>query len=99
MVIRRDFYLNRLIDAKGDGFVKIVTGIRRCGKSYLLFKLFKKHLLSCGVARANLVPIELDQKKDAALRQPDALYRHIGSRLKGRKGNGGRETGEGAGVL
>ena len=48
MVIKRDFYLNRLIDAKGDGFVKIVTGIRRCGKSYLLFNLFKRHLLSCG---------------------------------------------------
>ena len=47
MVIKRDFYLNRLIDAKGDGFVKIVTGIRRCGKSYLLFNLFKRHLLSC----------------------------------------------------
>ena len=86
MVIKRDFYLNRLIDAKGDGFVKIVTGIRRCGKSYLLFNLFKRHLLSCGVERANIVQIELDKKKDAALRQPDALYRHIGNRLKGRKG-------------
>ena len=59
MVIKRDFYLNRLIDAKGDGFVKIVTGIRRCGKSYLLFNLFKRHLLSCGVVRANIVQIEL----------------------------------------
>ena len=86
MVIKRDFYLNRLIDAKGDGFVKIVTGIRRCGKSYLLFNLFKRHLLSCGVERANVVQIELDKKKDAALRQPDALYKYIGNRLKGRKG-------------
>ena len=86
MVIKRDFYLNRLIDAKGDGFVKIVTGIRRCGKSYLLFNLFKRHLLSCGVERTNIVQIELDKKKDAALRQPDALYRYIGNRLKGRRG-------------
>ena len=86
MVIKRDFYLNRLIDAKGDGFVKIVTGIRRCGKSYLLFNLFKRHLLSCGVERANIVQIELDKKKDAALRQPDALYKYIGNKLKGRKG-------------
>ena len=48
MKIKRDFYLNRLIEAKGDGFVKIVTGIRRCGKSYLLFNLFKTHLLKEG---------------------------------------------------
>ena len=48
MRIKRDYYLNRLIEAKGDGFVKILTGIRRCGKSYLLFNLFKTHLLKEG---------------------------------------------------
>ena len=74
MKIKRDFYLNRLIEAKGDGFVKILTGIRRCGKSFLLFNLFKSHLLKSGVRRENIVEVALDRKKDARLRDPDALY-------------------------
>lgn len=48
MLIKRDFYLQQLIDGKQNGLIKIVTGIRRCGKSYLLFKLFKQHLLQSG---------------------------------------------------
>ena len=71
MKIKRDFYLNRLIEAKGDGFVKILTGIRRCGKSYLLFNLFKSHLLKSGVRREDIIEVALDRKKDAALRDPD----------------------------
>ena len=66
MIIKRDFYLDRLVRAKGDGFVKIVTGIRRCGKSFLLFRLFKSHLLKEGVPRENIVEVELDKKKIAA---------------------------------
>ena len=62
MKIKRDFYLNRLIEAKGDGFVKILTGIRRCGKSFLLFDLFKSHLLKSGVRRENIGEIALDNK-------------------------------------
>ena len=77
MRIKRDYYLNRLIEAKGDGFVKILTGIRRCGKSYLLFNLFKAHLLKDGVRRENIVEIALDKKKDAKLRDPDALYGYL----------------------
>ena len=49
MKISREAYLEKLIAAKGDGYVKVITGIRRCGKSYLLFSLFKDHLLSSGV--------------------------------------------------
>ena len=49
MKISRETYLEKLIAAKGDGYVKVITGIRRCGKSYLLFSLFKGHLLSSGV--------------------------------------------------
>ena len=86
MKIKRDFYLNRLIDAKGDGFVKIVTGIRRCGKSYLLFNLFKSHLLKEGVRRENIVEIALDRKKDAKLRDPDALYDFLVHRTAGKRG-------------
>ena len=57
MTIQRNFYLDRLVRAKGDGFVKIVTGIRRCGKSFLLVRLFTSHLLKEGVPRENIVAL------------------------------------------
>lgn len=86
MVIKRDYYLNRLIASKHDGFVKIVTGIRRSGKSYLLFKLFKTHLITSGVTRQNIIEVALDKKKDAALRDPEALYSFFEHSLKGKRG-------------
>ena len=82
MIIKRDIYLNRLIRSKGDGFVKIVTGIRRCGKSYLLFKLFRSHLLKAGVNKKNIVEIALDKRKDARLRDPDAMYDFLTEKTK-----------------
>lgn len=60
MVIKRDMYLNRLIGKKHNGLIKVVTGMRRCGKSYLLFKLFKEHLLSDGVDKAHIIEIAFD---------------------------------------
>ena len=86
MTIKRDFYLDRLVRAKGDGFVKVVTGIRRCGKSFLLFRLFKSHLLKEGVPRENIVEIQLDKKKDAKLRNPDAMYEFLASKTAKRRG-------------
>ena len=85
MTIQRNFYLDRLVRAKGDGFVKIVTGIRRCGKSVLLFRLFKSHLLKEGVPRENIVEIQLDKKKDAKLRNPDAMYEFLASKTAKRR--------------
>ena len=85
MTIQRNFYLDRLVRAKGDGFVKIVTGIRRCGKSFLLFRLFKSHLLKEGVPRENIVEIQLDKKKDAKLRNPDAMYEFLASKTAKRR--------------
>ena len=85
MDIKRDFYLGRLDEARGDGFVKIVTGIRRCGKSHLLFKLFKAHLLKDGVRREDIVEIALDRKKDAPLRDPDNLYAFLKRRTAKRR--------------
>ena len=82
MIIKRDIYLNKLIQVKGDGFVKIVTGIRRCGKSYLLFKLFKSHLLKEGVNKNNIIEIALDKRKDAKLRDPDAMYTFLLDKTK-----------------
>ena len=85
MTIKRDLYLDRLIRAKGDGFAKVITGIRRCGKSYLLFRLFKNHLLGDGVPKDRIVEIQLDKKKDARLRDPDALYEFLKEKTKSRK--------------
>ena len=86
MTIKRDLYLDRLVQSKGDGFVKIVTGIRRCGKSFLLFRLFKAHLLREGVPRENIVEIQLDKKRDANLRNPDAMYRYLLDKTSKRRG-------------
>ena len=86
MRIKRGFYLDKLIEAKGDGFVKILTGIRRCGKSYLLFNLFKAHLLKSGVRHSDIIEVALDRKKDAELRDPDALYNFLLRRIAGKRG-------------
>lgn len=61
MEIKRDLYLKRLIDRKNNGLIKVLTGIRRCGKSYLLDPMFKTHLLSSGVKADHIVKIELDK--------------------------------------
>ena len=57
--IKRDYYLQKLIAKKHNGLIKVITGMRRCGKSYLLFTLFKKHLLESGVAEDHIVEIPL----------------------------------------
>lgn len=86
MEVRRDRYLNRLIKRKWNGSVKVVTGIRRCGKSYLLFKLFRDHLLSEGVPESNIIGIELDDIANRHLRDAVALYEHVVSRVNSVKG-------------
>ena len=68
MEIKRDFYLQKLIESKGNKLIKIVTGIRRCGKSYLLFKLFKKHLLSEGVREDHIITIQLEARQNRKYR-------------------------------
>ena len=57
--IKRDYYLNKLIAKKHNGLIKVITGMRRCGKSYLLFTLFKQHLRSGGVAADHMIEIAL----------------------------------------
>lgn len=64
MDIKRDKYLNDLINRMHNGMIKVVTGIRRCGKSYLLFTIFKKYLLQQGVSESHIIAIELDQRKN-----------------------------------
>ena len=82
MEISRNQYLNQLIERKNNGMVKIITGIRRCGKSYLLFKLFKNHLLETGVKQDNIIEIALDGIENEELREPKACYTYIKNRLK-----------------
>ncbi len=74
MEIKRDFYLNKLIRHKQNGLVKIITGIRRCGKSYLLFKLFKKHLIESGIKEDHIISIALDDFGNKKLQNPNELY-------------------------
>lgn len=77
MEIARNTYLNQLIAGRGNGLVKVVTGIRRCGKSYLLFKLFYDYLLSQGVRRDHIIDVILDDLMNEDLREPHALLRYV----------------------
>ena len=68
MEIKRDIYLDRLIRREQNGLIKIVTGVRRCGKSYLLFNLFHNYLLDKGVKEDHIIEIALDDRSNKALR-------------------------------
>lgn len=82
MEIKRDLYLRQLIDSMGNGFVKVVTGIRRCGKSYLLNVLFYKHLLINGVAEDHIIRIDLEDRLNKRLRDPDVMLHHVHGLIK-----------------
>lgn len=81
MNIKRDKYLSDLINRMHNGMIKVVTGIRRCGKSYLIFTIFKNYLLEQGVDDKHIVSIELDQRKDKKYRDPDIILDYIDSRI------------------
>lgn len=82
MEIKRDVYLNRLISRKFNGSIKVITGIRRCGKSYLLTRIFRDHLLSEGVPEDHIINIALDDRSNKNLRDPDVLYGHVADLVK-----------------
>ena len=82
MDIKRDKYLNDLINRMHNGMIKVVTGIRRCGKSYLLFNIFKNYLLYHGVAASHIITIELDQRKNKKYRNPDTILDYIESLIE-----------------
>ena len=81
MEIKRDVYLDRLIRREKNGLVKIVTGIRRCGKSYLLFNLFHNHLLAKGVREDHIIEVALDDRSNKELRDPDNMLSFVKSRI------------------
>lgn len=77
MNIKREKYLNDLINRMHNGMIKVVTGIRRCGKSYLIFTIFKNYLLEQGVDENHIISIVLDQRKDKKYRNPDTILDFI----------------------
>ena len=79
MEIKRDKYLNDIINRMHNGMIKIVTGIRRSGKSYLLFKIFREYLREQGVSDSHIIAIELDQRKNRQYRDPDVILEYIES--------------------
>ena len=81
MNINRDKYLNDLINRMHNGMIKVVTGIRRCGKSYLIFTIFKNYLLEQGVDENHIIAIELDQRKNKKYRNPDTILDFIEERI------------------
>lgn len=83
MRIPRDSYLDQLVSRQGNGLVKVITGIRRCGKSYLLFTLFQEHLLSSGVDPRSIITLALDDRRNLKLRDPDELLKYLDAKTAG----------------
>lgn len=81
MEIKRDRYLNRLIGKMNNGLIKVITGIRRSGKSYLLFHIFYDYLISIGVPTINIIMLPLDDEDYKEYRDPHKLYDYIKSRI------------------
>mgnify|MGYP000000635545 FL=1 len=82
MEIKRDRYLKQLIESRQNGFIKVVTGIRRCGKSYLLNVLFYHYLLENGVADDHIIRVDLEDRMNKELRDPDAMLHYVHDRIK-----------------
>ena len=82
MEIKRDRYLNLLISKKHNGLIKVITGMRRCGKSYLLFTLFKDYLLSEGIEKNHIIEIAFDAYENKQYRDPDVLYPYLKEQIK-----------------
>jgi uncharacterized protein len=85
MVYKREKYLNKLINRKHNGLIKVITGLRRCGKSYLLFNLFKTYLVSSGVDTTHILEIPFDDFGFRKYREPDALYEYVKNQIKDEK--------------
>ena len=82
MEIKRDYYLQELIDRIDNGLIKIITGIRRCGKSYLLNKIFKNYLINNGIDDEHIIQLSLDENKNKKYLDPDVLDEYVRSLIK-----------------
>ena len=85
MEIKRDLYLQKLIDRKHNGLIKVVTGVRRCGKSYLVFNLFSNYLKSSGVDDSHIIKVNLEDRRNKKLRNPDTLLGYIDGKITDRQ--------------
>lgn len=85
MIIQRDRYLNKLIARKENGLIKVITGIRRCGKSFLLFELYHEYLNSAGVLDDNIIELALDEAVNARYRNPLELDKYVREQITDRK--------------
>lgn len=81
MVFGRKKYLEQLISLEGNGMIKIITGIRRCGKSFLLFNLYKDYLLNKGIRADHIIEVNLENRRNKKLRDPDMLLEYIDSKI------------------
>ena len=86
MEVSRDKYLNDLVVRKGNGMIKVVTGIRRCGKTYLVFDLFVRHLIESGVPEDHIIALALDDRANVRYRDVDALYDYLMERIGNDRG-------------
>jgi ATPase (AAA+ superfamily)-like protein len=86
MEIRRDKYLSDLVVRKGNGMIKVVTGIRRCGKTYLVFDLFVRHLIESGVPEDHIIALALDDRANVRYRDVNALYDYLMERIGNDRG-------------
>lgn len=82
MIIKRDLYLNKLISVQHNGMIKIITGIRRCGKSFLLSNLYTDWLKEHNVDVNHIININLEDRRNRALRNPDMLLQYIDAKIK-----------------
>lgn len=82
MVIKRDSYLDKILSRRHNGMIKVITGMRRCGKSYLLFNLFSEYLLNEGIPADHIIKIDLEDRRNKELRNPDKLLTHLDSLMK-----------------
>lgn len=82
MEVKRDRYLQQLVESRQNGFIKVVTGIRRCGKSYLLNVLFYHYLLDNGVNEDHIIRIDLEDRLNKDLRNPDTMLHYVHDRIK-----------------
>ena len=81
MVISRDRYLQQLLDRRENGLIKVVCGLRRCGKSFLLFRLFRERLLGEGIPEERIVTLALDSEENRVYRSPEALWDYLRGRI------------------
>lgn len=79
--IKREYYLNQLIESRNNGLIKIITGIRRCGKSYLLDPIFKEYLINDGVLENHIIKIDLDARENREFLNPDVLNEYIKNKI------------------